>query len=141
MDRGGENDEGVFGRPEEISVARSEHVAVLGEPCSSRGTSVRAETLSVVERPAGVINSANVLRLLEWQGYRCALTGRPLTPDTASLDHIVPVRDGGEHSIENAQVLHKDVNRAKSTLTHKQFVQLCREVVDHTAFTNTEGES
>jgi 5-methylcytosine-specific restriction endonuclease McrA len=74
---------------------------------------------------------SNVLQLLEWQGYRCALTGRPLTPDTASLDHVVPVRNGGEHRIENVQVLHKDVNRAKSTMTNEEFVQLCREVVEY----------
>lgn len=87
------------------------------------------------------MNHSNVLRLLEWQDYRCALTGRSLTPDSASLDHIVPVRDGGEHTIENVQVLHKEVNRAKSTLTHEQFIQMCREVVDHAAFTNTEGNA
>jgi 5-methylcytosine-specific restriction endonuclease McrA len=81
-----------------------------------------------------------VLRLLECQQYRCALTGRPLTPDTASLDHIVPVRCGGEHLIENTQVLHKDVNRAKATMTNAEFVQLCREVVEHTAHTKIEGE-
>jgi hypothetical protein len=29
------------------------------------------------------------------------------------------------------QVLHKDVNRAKSTMTNEEFVQLCREVVEY----------
>jgi 5-methylcytosine-specific restriction endonuclease McrA len=68
---------------------------------------------------------------LEYQRYRCALTGRKLTPDEASLDHIVPVRDGGEHTIENAQILHRDVNRAKSVLSHQAFINLCREVTKH----------
>jgi 5-methylcytosine-specific restriction endonuclease McrA len=84
---------------------------------------------------------ANVLRLLECHQYRCAMTGRPLMPNTASLDHIVPVRRGGEHVIENAQVLHKDVNRAKTTMTNEEFIQLCREVVAHAElrrFENTE---
>jgi hypothetical protein len=54
-----------------------------------------------------------------------------LTPDTASLDHIVPVCCGGEHVVENTQVLHKDVNRAKTTMTNQEFIQLCREVVTH----------
>jgi len=57
------------------------------------------------------------------------MTGRDLTPQTAALDHIVPIRCGGKHVIENAQVLHKDVNRAKGSLTKEQFVALCREVV------------
>lgn len=77
------------------------------------------------------MTTANVLRLLAWQCYRCALTGRELTPETASLDHIIPVRCGGEHRIENAQVLHRDVNRAKTTMTNDEFVRLCREVVAH----------
>jgi 5-methylcytosine-specific restriction endonuclease McrA len=75
------------------------------------------------------VTTDNVLRLIEWQHYRCALTGRALTPETASLDHIVPVRSGGEHRIENTQVLHRDVNWAKTTMTTDEFVQLCREVV------------
>ncbi|MCO8122545.1 HNH endonuclease [Stieleria sp. TO1_6] len=75
----------------------------------------------------------NVLQLLNWQDYRCALTGRLLTPDDASLDHIVPVRDGGEHVIENTQILHRDINRAKSILTNETFIKMCREVASHTS--------
>ena len=78
----------------------------------------------------GPVSTSNVLRLLEYQNYRCALTGRVLTPKTAALDHIVPVRYGGEHVIENAQVLHKDVNRAKGSLTNEEFIGLCREVMN-----------
>jgi hypothetical protein len=91
-------------------------------------------------RPTGRVTTGNVLRLLEWQQFRCALTGRSLMPDTASLDHIVPVRLGGEHRIENVQVLHKDVNRAKTTMTNEEFIQLCREVVEHAAQQDPEGE-
>ena len=57
------------------------------------------------------------------------LTGRDLTPQTAALDNIVPIRCGGKHVIENVQVLHKNVNRAKGSLTNEEFVALCREVV------------
>jgi 5-methylcytosine-specific restriction endonuclease McrA len=67
--------------------------------------------------------------LLGDQHYRCALTGRWLTPQTAALDHIMPIRRGGEHVIENTQVLHKDVNRAKGSLTSEEFLAMCREVV------------
>jgi 5-methylcytosine-specific restriction endonuclease McrA len=85
---------------------------------------------------SGRVTVANVLRLLERQNYRCALTGRLLTPDLASLDHIVPVRCGGEHRIENAQVLHRNVNRAKTTMTNEEFIALCREVVEYAAQQN-----
>jgi len=79
--------------------------------------------------PHGAVSIENVLRLLEHQQYRCALTGRRLTPETAALDHVVPIRQGGEHVVENTQVLHKDVNRAKGALTTAEFLAICREVV------------
>ncbi len=33
--------------------------------------------------------------------------------------------------MENVQVLQKQVNRAKGTLTNEEFIALCREVVTH----------
>ena len=75
------------------------------------------------------ISAPGVLELLKRQQYLCALSGRPLTPESAALDHIVPVRVGGQHIIENAQILDKDVNRAKNALTNAEFLAMCREVV------------
>lgn len=72
-----------------------------------------------------------MLKLVERQGYRCALTDRELNPKTASLDHVIPTGKGGEHLITNTQVLHKAVNRAKGTMTNEEFVAMCREVVEH----------
>jgi hypothetical protein len=77
---------------------------------------------------AGRVNYEGVTRILESQSYRCALTGRQLHPEDASLDHIVPVSRGGQHLLENVQVLHTAVNRAKGALTTAEFVSLCREV-------------
>jgi 5-methylcytosine-specific restriction endonuclease McrA len=81
--------------------------------------------------PTGAVSTENILTLLARQKYRCALTGRVLTPKSCSLDHILAVSRGGEHSMRNAQVLDKTVNQAKGTLTNDEFVQLCREVVAH----------
>lgn len=106
-------------------------VASMGQPSSAPAASVRAqEPTPVVGTP---VSTGNVLRLLERQGYRCALTGRRLTPQTAALDHIVPIRCGGQHVIENTQVLHKPVNRAKGSLTSDEFIGLCQEVVAWTS--------
>ncbi len=77
----------------------------------------------------GSINAQRILGLLKRQNYCCALTGRELTPDNAALDHILPMSRGGKNLIQNAQALHKDVNRAKSVFTNEEFIQLCREVV------------
>jgi 5-methylcytosine-specific restriction endonuclease McrA len=77
------------------------------------------------------ITVPTVLELIERQHCRCALTGRRLTPSTAALDHVVSISRGGRHCIENAQVLHKEVNRAKGTMTNEEFIRLCYEVVAH----------
>jgi hypothetical protein len=126
-------DEGVVGQPQTIPDAQPAHLEILGSADSRADQSLHPQTPENGDRPRGPINIASVLRLLEWQQYRCALTGRMLAPETASLDHIVPVREGGQHVIENVQVLHKEVNRAKSTLSHDKFIKLCREVVQHAA--------
>lgn len=74
------------------------------------------------------VNRTAVLQLLEEQQYRCALTGRPLEPQTACLDHIVALSCGGVHTLSNIQVLHRDVNRAKGTLSNDEFIAMCGEV-------------
>jgi len=84
-----------------------------------RGRRRRSETLRLQD----------VRELLLLQNQRCALSGRPLTPDCAALDHVIAISRGGEHQIENAQILHKEVNRAKGALNNEDFLALCREVV------------
>ena len=113
--------------------AQPEHLGILVQPHSQRRPAIHPQIQPTAPRPTGRVTTANVMQLLEYQQFRCALTGRKLEPDTASLDHILPVRSGGEHVIENSQVLHKDVNRAKTTMTSEEFIQLCREVVIHSS--------
>ena len=83
------------------------------------------------KKPRAVISRVALLALIESQGYCCALTGRQLTPETASIDHKVPLGRGGVHAIENIWIVHEDVNRAKGTMTAEEFVALCREVVSY----------
>jgi len=111
----------------QCAARKTERLAPMGTQQSLAGDAVHPEgETEVVSDPVSI---ENVLKLLARQKYRCALTGRPLTPETAALDHIIPIRLGGEHTIENAQVLHKDVNRAKGSLSNSEFIVLCREVV------------
>lgn len=79
------------------------------------------------------ITSKRLRRVLEQQDYRCFFTGRKLSPDVASVDHMLPISRGGTNTIDNVCVVHADVNRAKGTLTVSEFVELCREVVEHTS--------
>jgi hypothetical protein len=114
-----------------VQNAGQNYLELLGRSLAPDQAEVHSETTSTRFRPTGKISVNNVLELLRWQNFRCALTGRVLSPDEASLDHIIPVRDGGEHVIENTQILHRDVNRAKSVLPNEVFITMCREVVAH----------
>ena len=77
------------------------------------------------------ITAGFLLKLIESQDYRCALTGRELTPETAALDHKQPRADGGENEPDNLWWVHQDVNRAKGTMAVEAFVDMCRDVVTH----------
>jgi 5-methylcytosine-specific restriction endonuclease McrA len=118
-------------RDREGSPCQEKRLASLGDASSQRRQSVHPEGQTDLVKSSGPVSTDNVLRLLEYQQHRCALTGRALTPETASLDHVIPIRCGGQHVIENTQVLHSDVNRAKGSLTNVAFIRLCREVVAH----------
>lgn len=88
-----------------------------------------AET-NVAERPAGKVTGKNLRELVEWQGYRCALSGVDLTPDIAEADHIKPLSKGGQHIFSNVQIVHQDVNRMKGTLGQDEFIRWCKAVAD-----------
>lgn len=71
------------------------------------------------------------MNLVEEQNYRCALSGRELTPETASIDHVVPIARGGEHNLENLWVVDQQVNSAKGTMTLEEFLSVCNDVISH----------
>jgi len=73
----------------------------------------------------------SISALLKKQGYRCALTGRELTPEVASVDHRMPVTRGGGFGADNLWLVHEAVNRAKGTMTADEFIALCVEVVSY----------
>ena len=67
-------------------------------------------------------------RKLERQGYRCALTGRPLTPDNCSIDHKKPLSRGGGNSARNLHLVVSEANRAKGGMDIAEFKNLCVDV-------------
>jgi CRISPR/Cas system Type II protein with McrA/HNH and RuvC-like nuclease domain len=69
-----------------------------------------------------------LFELLNKQRYKCALSGQELTPENVSLDHVVPLCDGGSDDIENVQLVTLEINRMKSTLPNSRFVELCQHV-------------
>lgn len=79
------------------------------------------------------VTAKMILAMLEKQGFRCAISGRQLTPESASLDHIVPLARGGEHDLSNVWIVDHVVNTAKGTLTVEEFVAMCRDITNHHA--------
>lgn len=77
------------------------------------------------------LSRKRLFELLEQQQYRCAISGRELTPENATVDHVVPLAKGGEHCASNAQLLDDEINRAKGTKTNEEFLAICQEVVAH----------
>jgi len=76
----------------------------------------------------GEVKQIDLMRLVESQQYRCGLSGIELTPETAALDHIVPLASGGSHAIDNLQWLNCEVNRMKGSLSSEVFIDICRRV-------------
>ena len=85
------------------------------------------------------INATEVMDLIKHQAFRCAISGRDLTPETASLDHIVPLGAGGEHSLANVWAVDHQVNTAKGTLSLEDFMSICRDVAAHQRKVREQG--
>ena len=77
------------------------------------------------------VTAKKVMELVESQRFRCSLSGRELTPETASLDHVLPLGRGGVHDISNVSVVDHQVNSAKGAMTVDEFIQVCRDVSNH----------
>ena len=78
------------------------------------------------------ITQKHLMELIKSQQYRCALSGVELTPEIATLDHVVPVSKGGQHDPENVMWVHSEINRMKGNLSVEEFKALCQKVVQYT---------
>jgi 5-methylcytosine-specific restriction protein A len=67
-------------------------------------------------------------KLAKRQKLICPLTGRKLTGETMSIDHIIPLCKGGKDDISNIQLVHVDANYAKRVLLETDFIKLCHDV-------------
>ena len=74
------------------------------------------------------ITSSDIFKIAHRQRLICALTGRKLTNENISPDHIKPLIDGGNSSPDNLQLVIREANIAKNRLSNDEFVKLCRDV-------------
>lgn len=69
--------------------------------------------------------------LLESQEFRCPLSGRELTPENCTASHIVPVRRGGAHALENIYLIVDSVTQIKRNMLDDELVALCVDIVQN----------
>ena len=74
------------------------------------------------------VSAAMLKSVLEIQEYKCALSGKRLTPKTAVLDRKIPLSKGGTNHISNLQWLDSMVNKAKGSMDCDEFVDMCKSV-------------
>jgi hypothetical protein len=85
----------------------------------------------------GLAHLENVIYLFKKfkaQGARCAYTGIKLVPGkNASVDHTASIFDAPHRAadITNLQWVTKRINASKHNLSHRPFIQMCRDVVAH----------
>lgn len=83
------------------------------------------------ERDAWV-EDVDVIVLAEWQRWKCYLCSKPISKDmkapdpmSCSLDHLVPLSVGGEHSYANCVAAHFGCNSRKQARPMNEQLKLC----------------
>lgn len=58
----------------------------------------------------------------------CQLCGRKLTPNTMTIDHIIPFADGGSNELDNLQAVCQQCNQLKANIYPEQFFDRITEI-------------
>lgn len=77
-----------------------------------------------------VFRAKDFYALLESQNYRCPLTGRELTPETTCAEHIVPLRQGGTHALDNIYLVHDTVAKLKRHYKDSEILELANDIIN-----------
>ena len=85
------------------------------------------------ERQSGM--ASRLMDLIRDQQFKCALTGVPIDPSNAELDHKMPLSRGGTDDIANLQWVSSQANRAKGALSQPEFIEMCKLVAGMNATT------
>ena len=79
----------------------------------------------------------DILKKIEEQNYKCALSGIDLTCQlekgvkfwtNASIDRIIP---GGPYTYDNIQVVCRGLNSWRADTPLEDFIEICRKVAEH----------
>ncbi|WP_061221723.1 HNH endonuclease [Leptospira borgpetersenii] len=71
----------------------------------------------------------NFYKLLNQQKGKCYLTGRELYPVDALVEHIVPLRKGGEHEFKNTCLIISPLSKLKRYYTEEEIVHISADII------------
>jgi hypothetical protein len=72
---------------------------------------------------------------------KCYLSGELIDlyeTKSYSIDHIMPATKGGENTIENAGLVSSSINKMKSDITVKEFLEKCIQVLEFNGYVVTK---
>ncbi len=91
--------------PEKVKAAARARYAANPELYKAHARKRRARL-----RGVDVFETVRVDELYERDGGRCGICRKPCVYGEASVDHIVPIAHGGDHSYQNTQLAHHSCN-------------------------------
>lgn len=74
-------------------------------------------------------NAKDFRKLLETQKGKCYLTSRELTPENTNAEHILPLRKGGKHKVENICLVIDMVGKLKRYFTEEEIVLMSVDII------------
>lgn len=77
------------------------------------------------------VTAMSLWGLAKRQKCICPLSGRKITNENISVDHIVPLSKGGTHDITNLRLTVKETNYARLNMSDDEFISLCKDVVKY----------
>lgn len=102
------------------------------DPLLLKSRALRGSLLARATDPVIKASTPTTEALLEWftlnQPFTCFYTKEPLTLKTMHIDHKLPVVRGGDNSLPNLCIASAGINRAKGSMTEKEFTGLLKLV-------------
>ncbi len=75
--------------------------------------------------------AANFWEMMKEQEYKCALTGRDLTPDNTEVELREPFRERGRTEIDNHYIIVRDLAYTARHVKEEAIVQLAAEIIQY----------
>jgi hypothetical protein len=73
----------------------------------------------------------NFWEMMREQEYKCALTGRELTPDNTEVELREPFRERGRTEIDNHYIIVRDLAYTARHVKEESIIQLAAEIIQY----------